>query len=355
MLDRLTLERRQGTAFALRAGSYAGSLAVAVLLSLAVLVASGVPTGALWQELVVQVLLSPAGQAQLLTVATPMLLVGLAAAVCLRLRFWNIGIEGQLLFGGIFATWVALTDFGGALRLPIMLAAAALGGALWVAGPLLLKMRLGVSEVITTLLATNVAFLYLQHLLFGAFGDPSFNFPSSPVFDAAERLPRLGFGSVHAGLFLALACVLGAAWVAHRTRFGFASRFAGDNPDAARAIGFATGRVTVVSVLAGGALAGLAGGVVVTGTEFRLSQQIGLHATFNGIVIAALARNEPLWLVPVAVLIAGLTVAAASLKVFYGVSEGVVLVIQGLILLCLVSGQFLTAYRVGWAGPGARA
>lgn len=354
MLDRLTLERRQGASFALRTGSYAGSLVLAVLLSLGVLVASGVPTGALWQELVVQVVASPSGQAQLLTIATPMLLVGLSAAVCLRLRFWNIGIEGQLLLGGICATWVALTDLGGAYRLPLMLLAAMFGGALWVAGPLFLKLRLGVSEVITTLLTTNIAFLFLQHLLFGAFGDPTFNFPSSPVFDAAERLPRLGFGSVHAGLFIALACVLGTVWVAHRTRFGFASRFTGDNPAAARTIGFPTGRVMIVSVLAGGALAGLAGGVVVTGTEFRLSQQIGLHATFNGIVIAALARNEPLWIIPVSALIAGLTVAAASLKVFYGVSEGIVLVIQGLILLCLVSGQFLTEYRVSWTAKGVR-
>lgn len=351
MLERVTLERRAGAGPLRQTLAYAGALGLAVALSLGVLVGAGVPTGALFQELFVQVFLAPQGQAQVITAATPMLLVGLAAALCLRLKFWNIGIEGQLLLGGICATWVALHDVGGPLRLPLMLLASAVGGALWIAAPLALRLRLGVSEVIVTLLMSNIAFLLLQHLLFGPFGDPTYNFPSSPVFDAAERLPRLGFGAVHAGLGIALAAVLGAAWLCQRTRFGFAARLVGDNPRAARVMGFPTGRVMVVSILLGGAAAGLAGGIVVTGTEFRLSQQIGLHATFNGIVVAALARNAPLWLVPVSVFIAGLGVASASLKVFYGVSEGVVLIVQGILLLCLVSGQFFTAFRVRVAGP----
>jgi simple sugar transport system permease protein len=208
---------------------------------------------------------------------------------------------------------------------------------------------MGVSEVIVTLLMSNIAFLLLQHLLFGPFGDPTYNFPSSPVFDAAERLPRLGFGNVHAGIFVALAAVAAIAWLSHRAPFGFASRFTGDNPRAARAIGFPTTRVMAVTILLGGAMAGLAGGLVVAGTEYRLSQQIGLNATFNGIVIAALARNEPLWIVPVSLFIAALNVASASLKVFYGVSEGVVLIIQGIILLSLVSAQFFTTFRVALA------
>jgi simple sugar transport system permease protein len=349
MLERVTLERRAAAGPLRRAAVTAGAAALALAMSLAVLVAAGVPPGNLTDELVRQVFLTPAGLAQTVTASIPLMLVGLAAALCLRLRFWNIGIEGQLLLGGVFATFVALHDIGGPLRLPLMLAAASLGGALWIAVPLLLRLRLGVSEVIVTLLLGNVAVLLLQHLLFGAFGDPAYNFPSSPVFDPAERLPQLGFGAVHAGLFVALAAVAGTALLLHRAPYGFAARFTGDNPLAARAAGFDTARVTAAAVLLGGAMAGLAGGLVVTGTEFRLTQQIGLHATFNGIVIAALARNAPLLIPPVSLFLAGLLVASASLKVFYGVSEGVVLVIQGIILLTLVSAQFFTAYRIALA------
>ncbi|MEM1345509.1 MAG: ABC transporter permease, partial [Pseudomonadota bacterium] len=131
-----------------------------------------------------------------------------------------------------------------------------------------------------------------------------------------------------------------------RMRFGFAARLAGDNPRAARALGFDTGRIVLLSILAGGAMAGLAGAVIVSGTEHRLTQAVGLNMTFNGIVIAALARNMALLIPIVSVFIAGLAVASASLKVFYGVSEGIVLIIQGIILLTLVTFQFATTYRV---------
>lgn len=346
MLDRITLERRQNVSHLLSAGTYIGALLLAAALSLGVLIAAGVPTGALFEELIVQVFFSPAGIARTLTMAAPMMLAALAAALCLRLKFWNIGIEGQLLFGAILATTVALYDIGGPLRLPIMLIASALGGALWIAGPVLLKLRFGVSEVIVTLLLSNVAFLFLQHLLFGPFGDPSHNFPTSPVFDEVEKLTRFGFGDTNTGLIIALLAVLAVAVMSHRLRFGFASRFAGDNPRAAEALGFNTDRIMLISILLGGAMAGLAGGVIVSGTEFRLTQAVGVNMTFNGIVIAALARNEPLWIPVVSLFIAGLNVASASLKVFYSVSEGVVLIIQGIILLTLVTCQFVTTYRV---------
>ncbi len=354
MLERVTLERRAAAPFWIRVVTYAGAILIAAAIALSILVGAGVPPDALFQELVVEVFFERDGLARTLTAATPMVLVGLSAALCLRLRFWNIGIEGQLLLGGILATTVALYDIGGAWRLPVMMIAAAAGGALWIALPLFLRLRLGVSEVIVTLLLSKIAFLLLQHLVFGPFRDPTHNFPSSPVLDVAERLPRLGFGNVHAGLFLALAAAGFCALMVHRLRFGFAANLTGDNPEAARALGFPTLRIMALVILLGGAMAGLAGGVVVAGTEYRLTQQIGLFATFNGIVVAALARNEPLAVPIVAFFLAGLGVASDSLKVFYGVSEGLVLVIKGVILLSLVTAQFFTAFRVTLDRIGTR-
>lgn len=346
MFERVTLERRADTSALRSVIVYVIALMVATAVSLGVMIAAGVPTGALFEELVVQVFLSEAGLARTVTMATPMILAALAAALCLRLKFWNIGIEGQLIMGAILATAVALYDIGGPARLPVMLAASALGGALWVAAPAILKLRFGVSEVIVTLLLSNVAFLFLQHLLFGPFGDTSHNFPTSPVFDETEKLARFGYGDTNTGLIIALVAVAAIALVTHRMRFGFAARFAGDNVRAAEALGFNTGRIMLISILAGGAMAGLAGGVIVAGTEHRLTQVVGLHMTFNGIIIAALARNAPLMIPIVSFFIAGLSVASASLKVFYGVSEGIVLIIQGIILMTLVTFQFATTYRV---------
>ena len=346
MLDRLSLERRQQVSLPVRVGSYLCAIVVACLLAVAILVYAGLPTDALFQELIVQVFFAKTGLAQTITIAIPMILVGLSAALCFKLKFWNIGIEGQLLLGGIFATTVALFDIGGPVRLPVMLLASALGGLCWIAIPVMLKLSLRVSEVIVSLLLTNVAFLLLQHLLFGALGDPTKNFPTSPVFEEVERLSKLGFGGVHSGLLLALMLAVVIAVVLQRTRFGFAVRMVSDNASAAKALGFNVVKVSTITLLAGGALAGLAGGIVVTGTEFRLSQYIGLHATFNGIVVAALALNAPIWIPVTAFLLAGLNVASATLKVFYGVSEGFVLVIQGCVLLTLVTSQFFATYKL---------
>ena len=331
MFERVTLERRADTGALRSALVYVIALAVATTLSLGVMIAAGVPTGAV-------------------IMATPMILAALAAALCLRLKFWNIGIEGQLIMGAILATAVALYDIGGAARLPVMLLASALGGALWVAAPAILKLRFGVSEVIVTLLLSNVAFLFLQHLLFGPFGDTSHNFPTSPVFDETEKLARFGYGDTNTGLIIALVAVAAIALVTPRMRFGFAARFAGDNARASEALGFNTGRIMLISILAGGAMAGLAGGVIVAGTEHRLTQVVGFNMTFNGIIIAALARNAPLMIPIVSFFIAGLSVASASLKVFYGVSEGIVLIIQGIILLTLVTFQFASTFAgcAGW-------
>lgn len=347
MLDRIALERRQDAGLAREAAAYAGGLALGLAIAAAVLVASGVPAKALGEELVVQVFLTATGLAQTATIAVPLVLVGLAAALAMRVRFWNIGLEGQLWLGAVGASGVALFDLGPeAVRLPVMLAAAAFLGAAWIALPLLFRLRLGVSEIVLTLLLSNVAFLFLQHLVFGAWHDPANNFPVSAPFDAAERLAKLGFGNLHAGLFVALAAAGLAAVLVGRTRLGFSAAAVGLNPVAARAAGLPVGATIAAMVLISGALAGLAGGVIVAGTEYRLTQYVGMNATFSGIVVAFVARFHPLGAIAAAAALAGLYNAGATLKVFYGLSDAVVVLIQGIVLTSLLVAQFFAAYRI---------
>lgn len=115
-----------------------------------------------------------------------------------------------------------------------MLALSMLAGAAWIALPLALRLFWGVSEVISTLLMGSIAFLWVQHLLFGAWRDGTTGFPTSPTLDAAERLPQLGWGQVHVGLWLALAAVVLMALVIRLTRLGFYARAVGANRRAAR-------------------------------------------------------------------------------------------------------------------------
>ena len=345
MLDGLTLQRRQNPSRRLTLGSYAGGLAAGLVLSAALLLIAGVPPDSMVDDLFTQVFLDPGGLAQTVTLAIPLVLVGLSSAIAMSIRFWNIGMEGQLWLGAIGAAGCAIHDIGPApLRLPLMLLAAAVAGALWIAIPLVLRLR--VSEMVVSLLLSNIAFLLLQHLLFGGWRDPANSFPVSPPFDPVEQLGLLGFGNVHTGLLVAVAAVAVTAVLVDRTRLGFQAAAIGLNPLAARAAGLPVAATTIAMVLLSGALSGLAGGVIVAGTEHRLTQFIGMNATFSGIVIAFVARFKPAGVLVAAFAVAGIYNAGNTLKVFYALSDGIVVLIQSVVLMSLLVAQFFAAYRI---------
>ena len=162
MLDTALLIRRQDVPVWLSVATYAGGLTFGLCAAALCLVQLGVPADALWQEFVVQTFLTQQGLGQTLTAAIPLVLVSLGAALSMRVRFWNIGIEGQLWLGAMAATWISLHDFGpGPLRLWLMMAAALVAGALWMALPLALKLLWNVSagRATTPLDAWPLAFL----------------------------------------------------------------------------------------------------------------------------------------------------------------------------------------------------
>ncbi|SHO67496.1 simple sugar transport system permease protein [Pseudoxanthobacter soli DSM 19599] len=347
MLDSTVLVRRQETPLWLSIAAYAGGLIVGLAVSAALLVFVGVPPEALIDEFLVETFLTSDGLAQTATAAIPLILVGLSATVAMRVSFWNIGVEGQLWLGAIGASWIALGNIGPeAVRLPLMLVAAAVAGAAWIALPMVLKMRWNVSEVISTLLLGNVAFLLVQHLLFGAWRDPANSFPISAALDPAEEFSPLGWGQVHTGLWLALGAGVVVWFVLERTRIGFYARAVGLNPSAARATGLPVRLTTSLLALASGALSGLAGASIVAGTEHRLTQTLGNGYLFSAIVIAFLARARPVAAVAIAFVLGGVFTAGSVLKVFYSISEAVIVLIQGAVLLSVLSAEFFATYRI---------
>ncbi|QEW08404.1 MULTISPECIES: ABC transporter permease [Nitrincola] len=347
MAVQFALQRRLDISFLRSSLTFAAGLLLGGVLCVALLVQAGVPADMLFEDLVWQVFFQTDGLAQTLTLSIPLILAGLSAALALRVKFWNIGIEGQLWLGAIAAMAVSINGIGGeSYRWVLMLLAAMAGGAVWIAIPLWLKERFHASELVVTLLLTNVAYQLLQHLLFGVWRDPTQSFPISPAITASERLTKLGFGNLHTGLFVSIGMVLLVMWIMERSRFGFQSRVLGANRRVAEASGIAVGTTLVVMVLLSGAMAGLAGGLLVAGTEYRLTQHLGWNMTFSGIVIAFIARFRPFWVLPVAVVLAGVYNAGASLKVFYGLTEATVLLMQGIVLLSLLWCQFMAAFRI---------
>jgi general nucleoside transport system permease protein len=335
-----------------QAAILSASVLAGIAVSAVILIAAGVDAGDLFDEFVVQNLGDPENLASVLLQAVPLICVGLSASVAFRVRFWNLGLEGQMIWGGIGATAVTIFDIGPDwLRLPLMLAAAMLGGMLWVALPLLLKLRAGVNEIITTLLMNYVAGDALLHLLYGAWQDPRDSFPHSPPFSIHERMPGIG-GGVNSTLLLVLAATALIWWLVHLSRAGFYMSVVNANPRMARAVGVPLTAITVGAVALSAAMAGLGGFVIVAGQEGRLTQAFYEGYGFSGILIAFLARTDPAIAALVAVLIALLFVTGRSLQVFYQVPFSMVQLIQAIIVISVASSEFFIRHRLHWARRG---
>ncbi len=287
------------------------------------------------------------GLSETLVKTTPLILCGLAVALGLKMKLWNIGAEGQFVIGFLVTALVALR-FGSLpapVLLPLLAAAALLSAGAWAAAAGWLKARLGVSEIITTLLMNWVAILLSQYFAYGPMKGPN-GFPYSPAFSPAAWLPRLGWGRVDIGIFLALAAAVILHLVFKHTLWGLEIRAIGDSPKAARAAGMGIEKNIVLVLALAGGLAGLAGFTEAAGIEHRLSPHTAAGYGYTAILIAWLARSHPLLVVLVAFLFGGLYTGGEMIQIGMGVPVAVINILQGSILFFLLAGDFLTNYRL---------
>ncbi len=289
-----------------------------------------------------------------LTRATPLILTGLAATVAFKARLFNIGAEGQLYAGALAAIAVGGLHGGTGLEwspwvvFPLMMMVAALAGALLLLGPALLKTRLGVDEVVTTLLLNFIVLLLVSAMLNGPMKDPTaMGWPQSVALNSELELNKIIEGTrVHTGLIWAttLAVMLWAMF--KYTTIGFSIRAVGAN---ARAAAFAgvpvTGTVVLVAMLSG-ALAGLAGAIEVAGRTSYVTLDMSPGYGYSGIVIAMLAGLHPIGVLAAGVFVAGVLVGADSMSRAIGVPTYIADVIVATSLLSVLVATLLTQYRV---------
>jgi general nucleoside transport system permease protein len=325
-----------------------GSLVLGILISATILIAVGVPPSGLWEEFVLDTVFDAHNLHSVWFLAGPLAFIGLAAATAFRCGFWNLGLEGQMVWGGIAGTFVSLYHVGPeSTRLVTMLVAAALAGGLWVMVPLLLKSRFAVNEIISTLLLNYVASYFLIYLLYGPWLDPRDGFPHSPVYAPFERLPDLP-GGFSSAVLLAFAATFLIAWLVLVSRAGLYIRFVNDNPMAALAVGVPIGAVTLVAIGLSGALAGFGGEVMLAGAEGRLTYSYFPGYGFSGVLIAFLARNHPFGVLAVAVLVAILFIAGQNLQIFFQIPGSMVQVIEAIIVFSVASAEFFLRHRLHW-------
>ena len=286
--------------------------------------------------------------------ATPLLLVGLACTLAFRMKLWNIGAEGQFYLGAFAASAVVLAPILPAntprvIMLLTMAVAGFIGGAIWGFVPGYLKARLRVNEVVTTLMMNYIAVAWNNFFIFSAWSERGFQM--SPVFPDSAWMPRLAeladlipaFGglTLHVGLLLGLVAAGILWWILYRSRWGYEIHLIGDNPQAARYAGINIVRNTVLVMVVSGGLAGLAGASEVSGVVHRLQGAISPGYGFTGVIVAWLAKLNPLVVIPVSILFGSLILAGREIQ-----PSGIPRLIQGIILFMLISSEVLLRYRV---------
>jgi ABC-type uncharacterized transport system permease subunit len=273
--------------------------------------------------------------------ATPLILGGLSVGLAFRAGLFNIGGQGQIIMGAIFAGYV-----GFAWHLPVVLhlivgiIAGIVGGALWggIAG--LLKARTGAHEVITTIMLNYIAFNFLAFLLgLKGFQRPPYGQAISNVVDSNAQLPPLlGNGlRVHGGLFVALLAALGVWWLLSRSTLGFQLRAVGANQFAARTAGMSVERSYTVVMLIAGGLSGLAGVSQILGTNSAITQDIDAGIGFDAITVALLGRATPGGTVLAGLLFGALRAGGVQMQSSTGIPIDLVQVIQSLIVLFIAA------------------
>jgi ABC-type uncharacterized transport system permease subunit len=271
----------------------------------------------------------------------PLLLCGLAIMLAFQTGVWNIGAEGQLLLGALITAWLgSRLDVSGWLGIPFILGCAAIGGAAWAGLAGILKVRRGVSEVISTIMLNFIALGLVGYLVQGPLMEAGGRYPQTDAVVQTLRLPRLAPPlRVHAGLLVAGLAVLLVGVISRRTVVGFEMRAAGLNPIAARLAGIDVERRILWAILASGALAGVAGGVEVSAVTHRLYEHFSPGYGFTAIAVGLLGRLDPFGVLLAALLFGGLEAGSNAMQREAGISSVLVSLIQGTVILFVVAAE----------------
>ncbi|WP_291244012.1 ABC transporter permease [Fournierella sp.] len=278
--------------------------------------------------------------------AVPVMLTGLAVAIAFRCGVFNIGAEGQLLIGAMCAALVgAYVHLPMVLHLPLTILASMVGGMIWAFFPAVLKLKGNVNVVISTIMFNYIAQYLISYLILGPFKGPGES-PATATIDKTAQLPDLLPKPyvLNLGFVLALVAVVAVYIILNRTSLGYEMRAVGFNPNASRTNGINVNRNMFLALLISGALAGLAGGIEVTGSLDKIVNNFSANYGFNGIPVALMAHNNPFAIIFSALLIGAMRSGSAMMQSSAGISKNMVDVIQGLIIVFLCAEHVIRYY-----------
>jgi simple sugar transport system permease protein len=347
---RLKIEPRASAAPALNALVPALSVVATTIAAALLFAILGYPVGRTMYAFFIAPLASANGWAELALKAAPLAMIAAGLAAGFRAGVWNIGAQGQLTMGAVAGGGVALAlpDAQGPWVLPLMCLCGLCGGMAWGALPAFLRIRLGVNEILTSLMLTYVATLLLSALVYGPWKDPDgYSLPQSRMFsDAATLAPILPRARLTVGTLIEFLLPIGLWFTLRHALVGFSIRTAGAAPAAAAYAGFPESRVVWIVFLTGSGLAGLAGIFEAAGPIGQLIPQITPGYGFTAIIVAFLGRLNPLGIIPAALLVALSYIGGDTAQVSLGLPNGAAGVVQGLLLFFPLSADFLVRNRL---------
>ncbi len=353
----IAFERRTNTPKWLRIAVPMFGIAIALVLGAMLLAWTGHATTGTYRQILHRGFTDPGTFATTLVAATPLLFTGLTAAIAYRMGVFNIGGEGQLFIGAMFASFVGL-GLGSAPTVVVvasMILAGAVGGSLWASIAAVLRDRFRCNEIITTLMLNYLAGILIQYLIFSSHSywreltGTGALFPQGRMLSERAQWPNphIGGTPVPFGFIVGISFAVLIFVLLRSTRFGYRVRVIADAPAAAKYAGINARRTTFAVLALSGAMAGIGGASDVGDFRHTLDpkglQQAGYG--YTGIVVAALGRLNPIAVVFVAILMGGLNTAGLALQ-GPDFPAGLVGTLQGLLLFCTLGGEGLARYRI---------
>lgn len=274
--------------------------------------------------------------------AAPLMLTALCMALPARMGMINIGAEGAVVVGGVNAalTGIVLNGLPPLMVITAMLVVSIVSGGLWIGAVGAMKHYRGVNETISSLLLNYIAIALMSFLILGPLKDPqTLNKPSSFHIGEANMIGAMGDTSIHWGFGFGVIACLGFWFLMRRTTFGFSVDIAGGNVRAAKLAGLPVGRLVLITCFLAGAAAGLAGAVEVAAVHGRANASLNAGYGYAGILVAFLARHNPLAIIPVAILLGGIRASSGLLQRVHDLPDATSLVLQGIIFVVILASE----------------
>ncbi|HHU32954.1 MAG: ABC transporter permease [Zhaonellaceae bacterium] len=272
--------------------------------------------------------------------ACPLMLAALGIAFAFKAGIYNIGAEGQIYLGAMFATWVGILPLGlpKIIHLPLAILTGMAAGASWAFIPAYLKVKKGFNEVIMTILLNYIGVYFVNASVHSYLQEPNGYYPQTSKVLETATLPKLMANSeLHAGILLGLIGAVILYVILQKTDFGYQLRCVGSNPEASRTSGMNAKLTLIAAMLVSGAFAGLAGASEVLGYQHLLLENFSPNTGYDAISVALLGRLNPIGVVIAAIFIGVLRTGANTMQIMMGVPVTIVYIIQAIIILCVLA------------------